>query len=110
MHKLCRVNIEHSEELFNEIKGFISKLKKSLPVKEIYLYGSFTKGEIHEGSDIDMLVIGDFSERFTERIGKILELTDLPIEPLVYTIEEFEELKTSKNPFITEILKTAIRL
>jgi len=42
--------------------------------------------------------------------GKVLDLTDIPIEPLVYTTEEFEELKTSNNPFITEVLKTAIRL
>lgn len=40
----------------------------------------------------------------------ILDLTYLPIEPLVYTIEEFEELKNSGNPFITEVLKTAIRI
>ncbi len=110
MYKLCRVNIEYSDDLLKEIKTFASKLKKSLPVNEIYLYGSFAKGEIHEGSDIDLLIIGDFKERFFDRIGKILDLTDLPIEPLVYTVEEFEDLKKSKNPFITEVLKTAIRL
>jgi predicted nucleotidyltransferase len=79
-------------------------------VKEVYLYGSFARGEVHEGSDIDLLVIGDFKDRFFDRIGKVLELTDLPVEPLVYTVEEFEEFKESQNPFIIEILKTAIRL
>jgi predicted nucleotidyltransferase len=79
-------------------------------VNEVYLYGSFAKGEIHEGSDIDLLIIGDFKERFFERIGKILDLTDLPIEPIVYTPQEFEELKNSQNPFIIEAIKTAIKL
>lgn len=79
-------------------------------MKEVYLYGSFAKGEIHEGSDIDLLIIGDFSERFFDRIGRILDITDLPVEPIVYTVEEFEELKKSQNPFIMEILKTGIRL
>lgn len=110
MCKLCRVDIRHSKEILNEIKAFADKLKKNLPVKEIYLYGSFASGEIHEGSDIDLLVIGDFSDRFFERIGKIMDLTDLPVEPLVYTVEEFEELKKSQNPFIREILRTAIKL
>lgn len=110
MYKLCRVDIKHSEDLINEIRDFANELKKVFPVKEIYLYGSFAKGEIHEGSDIDLLIIGDFKERFFDRIGKILDLTDLPIEPLVYTVEEFKELKNSQNPFITEVLKTAIRL
>lgn len=110
MHKLCRVDIKHSEELLKEIRIFADKLKKELPVKEVYLYGSFAKGEIHEGSDIDLFIVGDFKERLFDRIGKIFDLTDLPIEPLVYTVEEFEELKKSQNPFITEVLKTAVRL
>ncbi len=110
MHKLCRVDIENCEDLLNEIRAFAIELKQSLPVREVYLYGSFARGEVHEGSDIDLLIIGDFNERFFERIGKILDLTDLPIEPLVYTLDEFEELKKSQNPFILEILKTAISI
>jgi len=73
------------------------------------LFGSFAKGEIHEGSDIDLIVVGDFKERFFERIGKIIEMTDLPIEPLVYTKEEFEEMKKN-NPFIKDILRNAKKL
>lgn len=110
MHKLCRVNIENSEDLLNEIRAFAGRLKESLPVREVYLYGSFARGEVHEGSDIDLLIIGDFDERFFDRIGKILDLTDLPIEPLVYTMDEFEEFKRSSNPFILEILKTAVSI
>ena len=110
MYKLCRINIEHSNELIESVKEFAQRLKKELPVREVYLYGTFAKGEVHEGSDIDLIIIGDFRERFFDRIGKILDLTDLPIEPLVYTPEEFEEMKTSQNPFITDILKTAIKI
>ena len=110
MHKLCRVDIENSKDLIDRVRSFARNLKDFLPVKEVYLYGSFARGEIHEGSDVDLLIVGDFKERFFERIGKVLDLTDLPIEPLVYTVEEFEELKKSENPFIIEVIKTAIRL
>lgn len=110
MHKLCRIDIERSEDLLVEIRSLAAALKKVLPVKEVYLYGSFARGEVHEGSDIDLLVIGDFKERLFDRIGKVLELTDLPVEPLVYTMEEFEKLKESQSPFILEVLKTAIKM
>jgi len=110
MYKLCRVDIEHSEDLLEKIKRFARMLKDKLPVKEVYLFGSFAKDEIHEGSDIDLLIIGNFHERLFERIGKILDLTDLPVAPLVYTEKEFETLEKSQNPFITEILKTAIKI
>ncbi len=110
MHRLRRINIKERQELIEKIKAFAFKLKEILPVDEIYLFGSFAKKEIHEGSDIDLLIIGDFKERFFDRIGKVLDLTDLPIEPLVYTKEEFEEMKKNKNPLILEVLKTGIRL
>lgn len=110
MYKLCTVNIEKGKDLLQKVKVFARKLKKTLPAREVYLYGSFARGEIHEGSNIDLLIVGDFKERFFDRIGKVLDLTDLPIEPLVYTVEEFQEMKNSKNPFIIEALKTAIKL
>ena len=74
------------------------------------LYGSFFTGDIHEGSDIDLIIVGDFKERFFERIGLIMELTNLPIEPLVYTKEEFRIMIEEENPFILEILKYAKKL
>ncbi len=110
MYKLCRVDIEGRQEIVDKIKEFAAELKKALPVSAVYLYGSFAKGEIHEGSDIDLLIIGEFKDRPFDRIGKVLDLTDLPIEPIVYTPKEFERLKKDKDPFIMDALKTAIRL
>lgn len=39
-----------------------------------------------------------------------LDETDLPIESLVYTPEEFEQMKQSGNPFIATVLVTGIKL
>jgi len=33
-------------------------------IKEVYLFGSFAKGEVHEASDIDLIIVGDFKEKF----------------------------------------------
>ncbi|MHA1253092.1 MAG: nucleotidyltransferase domain-containing protein [Candidatus Helarchaeota archaeon] len=85
MYRLHRINIDDREKIYQWIKEFVKLLKEKFPIDIIYLYGSFAKNQIHEGSDIDLIIIGNFKERFFERIGKILELTDLPIEPLVYT-------------------------
>ncbi|NQS74702.1 MAG: nucleotidyltransferase domain-containing protein [Methanoculleus sp.] len=27
------------------------------------LYGSFSRGDFHEGSDLDLIIVGDFRER-----------------------------------------------
>ena len=108
MHKLCRVNIGKRKEIVKEIERFSTELKKRFNC-DVYLYGSFATGEIHEGSDIDLIIVGDFKERFFDRIGKILELTDLPIEPLVYTRAEFDKMKRG-NLFLNEIFKYARKM
>ncbi|MGV9200716.1 MAG: nucleotidyltransferase domain-containing protein [Promethearchaeia archaeon] len=88
------------------MEKFIQRLKKELPVNFIYLFGSFAKNKVHEGSDIDLLIVGEFTEPFLKRIEKVLDLTDLPIEPLVYTPQEFKEMFDAKNPLIREVVKT----
>lgn len=110
MHKLCRINIDHCEEIYGKLRDFVQLLKNKYEIQSIYLYGSFAEKKIHEGSDIDLMIIGDFNERFIERIGKITALTDLPIEPLVYTTEEIKEMINNGNSFIRTILEKGVKL
>lgn len=110
MPKLRRVDPAAREELLERVAAFARELQERLPVEEVYLFGSFARGQVHEGSDIDLVVVGDFKERFPYRASAILKMTDLPIEPLVYTRQEFEEMKRRGNPLVTEVLKTGRRL
>ena len=108
MHKLCRIDIGKREEILKEVERFSEELNERFNY-EVYLYGSFARGDVHEGSDIDLIIVGDFKERFFDRIGKVLDLTDLPIEPLVYTRDEFDVMKQD-NLFIKSVLEHARRL
>jgi len=106
MLKLCNIDIKHSKEIYRKLKEFITKLKKNFVVDKVYLFGSFANEEFHEGSDIDLIIIGDFKGKMFHRIAEVLKLTDLPVEPLVYTNEEFARLKKTSS-FIKEVLKKA---
>ena len=108
MYKLCRIKIEQSEKIYGELRKFVELLKAKYKVKKVYLYGSFARGDFNEGSDIDLIIVGKFDGRMPERIRKILDLTSLPIEPLVYTEPEFEEMKD--RVFLKEVLATAKEL
>jgi hypothetical protein len=108
VRKLCRIDIERSKEILEDVKSFAEKLKKRFGC-DIYLYGSFAQEKIHEGSDVDLIIVGNFKERFFERIEKILEMTDLPVEPLVYTKEEFAQMERESS-FIKEVMKSAVKL
>jgi len=56
------------------------------------------------------MVVADFPEPFLDRIGRVLAMTDLPIEPLVYTTAEFEAMRNGGNPLIGEVLRTGRQL
>jgi hypothetical protein len=105
MPKLCRIDLEDREGIHRELLRFVGVLKERLPVSKVYLFGSFAHNKVHEGSDIDLIIIGDFQERLFARIEHVLELTDLPIEPLVYTPTEFEEMIKNENPFLLRALR-----
>jgi predicted nucleotidyltransferase len=108
VYKLCRVNIEDSKKIYEQLKDLANLLKSKHKVKKVYLYGSFARGNFNEGSDIDLVVVGEFEGKMPQRIKMIFDLTSLPVEPLVYTEAEFEEMKG--RAFLKEILATAKEL
>jgi predicted nucleotidyltransferase len=107
-YKLCRVNVEDREKIYEQLRELARLLKSKHKVKRVYLYGSFARGDFHQGSDIDLIIVGEFEGRMHQRIGKILDLTSLPVEPLVYTEAEFEQMR--ERAFLKEVLATAQEL
>jgi len=96
--------------VIEEVRDLAAAIRSRRRVSAIILYGSFARGDFHEGSDIDLIVVGDFRERFHKRAATILGLADLPVEPLCYTEEEFAELVRDENPFILRALAEGIRV
>ena len=105
MPKLCRIDLDDRKGIHRELLRFVGVLKEKLPISKVYLFGSFAHNRVHEGSDIDLIIVGDFHERLFSRIERVLELTDLPIEPLVYTPAEFDDMIKNANPFLLRALR-----
>ena len=79
----------------------INRFKKALEKREIkeiqiILFGSWSKGNYHEESDIDLIVLSDdfFGKSFWERTeilsSAILEVFE-PIEAIAMTFQEWEK-------------------
>jgi hypothetical protein len=107
MLKLRRVNIERSGEIFKGIEKYKQEVINKLNPQKIILFGSFARGDINEGSDVDLIVIANWKEEFLDRIKLLLNLNrfKIPLEPIGYTEEEFKNLVEQETPFILEILK-----
>lgn len=96
-------------ELENRLVEFLKKIKTQFEIRRS-LYGSFVRKELHEESDMDLIIIGNFNGKIHERILNVLHETDLPIEPLCYTESEFKKMVENGNPLILEALEKGYRL
>jgi uncharacterized protein len=96
--------------LLRELEIFAARLGAELGVEAVYLFGSLARGDQHEGSDIDLLVIGRFPERAFQAIGEIIRRTELPVEPLVLSPETLDRRLQDRHPFFMHVMEEGIRL
>ena len=90
---------------------FARKLIESdlIPVKEVYLYGSYAYGTPDEWSDIDIAVITDKEFEFEElidleaRVRRLAREIDIRIEPVIFT-------STDRLGFMESEVKKGIRI
>ncbi len=88
-------------------KRYKEAVAEHLPVKALYLYGSFSKGTYTEDSDIDIAVVVDrLSENYfddTPLLWRLRRKVSNLIEPVLLT-------EDTTNPLYSDILKTGIRI
>ena len=96
--KPLKVSIElnNRKKLLNqELKRYIRLLIKHGSPEKLILFGTLAQGELHEWSDIDLVVVEETDLPFYQRLRKIRELIQpqVGLDIVVYTPEEFDQLK-----------------
>jgi len=90
---------------------FINELEKNnIPIDDVFLFGSYAKGNYTPDSDIDLLIVspifkGDKIEDRKKIRRYILKISSY-LEIIPCSREEFQE----KNPFIEEITKNGLKI
>jgi predicted nucleotidyltransferase len=104
--------ISNNKNIQDSFIDIIESIISNYSPQKIMLYGSYARGEAHEGSDIDLMVIKETSKRFIDRIADVIKLNNtlIPLEPLVYSPIEFETLKKEKRDFIMTIEEEGIEI
>ena len=82
-------------------RGALLKMKRLYKPIKMIVFGSAARGDMHEGSDIDVILIKNTERRFTDRIEDVLKLWtgDCPLDPFVYTPKEFKA-KLQQSDFL----------
>ncbi|MGD0948528.1 MAG: nucleotidyltransferase domain-containing protein [Candidatus Binatia bacterium] len=110
MSAICSIDPRAREAILCELKQLAAGLRCDFSVDAVYVFGSFARGEEHEGSDIDLCVVGALPGRAFDRIGEVLRRTELPVEPIVVRAETFERRRREGHPLFTAIASEGIRL
>jgi predicted nucleotidyltransferase len=82
-------------QLINTVKNFKDKIKDKYGIKRIILFGSAARGEMKEGSDIDLLVV--VKKPVKKLVSKLLlewhvsQGIKRPVDFLGYTEKEFDK-------------------
>jgi predicted nucleotidyltransferase len=96
------------QEVNETLAGLIQSLKLLEPQEtlKVILFGSFVRDDFNEGSDIDIVVIKETTQRFIDRAGEVLSLYrgKRGLEVLVYTPAEFQKMLEEGNPFIRQVV------
>jgi predicted nucleotidyltransferase len=95
------------EQAIKLAERYKETVAEHLPLKALYLYGSYSKGNYTSDSDIDIAVVVDhLSDDYfedTPLLWKLKRKVSNLIEPVLLT-------EDTNNPLYADILKTGIRI
>jgi predicted nucleotidyltransferase len=98
---------ERESLLQEELDRVLKIIKEDYDPEKIILFGSLVTKEVHEGSDIDLLIVKKTPKRSIERtleLGRLIR-PRVGIDMFIYTPEEFEILQREKFSFLRSVLK-----
>jgi len=92
-----------------QLEEIVARIIDVYQPEKIILFGSYADGTAKESSDIDLLLVKQTNEIPVDRaitVRKSLRSFLFPMDILVYTPEEIENLKGSKYSFVSQVLKS----
>lgn len=102
--KMERELIKRREELQTNLKDIVETIVQEYSPEKIILFGSLAKGDIHEGSDIDLIIIKSTTDDPWQRAKEVDKIIDhiSPIDILIYTPQEIQERLSLNDYFVKE--------
>lgn len=95
----------HREAIIAEASAFASSLDFKVSA---FLIGSYSRGDFNLWSDIDIVLISDFTGNILERLKKLDFPSGYEVIPL--TFDEFRHMLSKKNPICMELKSSGVTL
>ena len=97
---------ERRHLLDSELERYLDLLEAHYQPDVVLLFGSAATENIHEWSDLDLVIVKQTEERFLDRIKDVIALLQpkVGVDILVYTPQEFRQLGEERAFVRDEIL------
>lgn len=92
----------------DDIEGVARRMGTAANAERVILFGSHARGDAHENSDVDLMIIADSKlPRFkrSRELYKLLRPYPFGMDLLVYTPQEIEKAKRSPLSFVSTVLR-----
>lgn len=92
--------------LMSQVNRAILRIVQGYQPDKVILFGSFARGDFHEHSDVDLLIVKDTTDPMLRRMDEVLDLCtgDIAVEAFVYTPTELEAMLCRGNDFLERAL------
>jgi len=97
---------ERTDRLERALDRMVAVLVKEYRPEKIILFGSFASGLVHEGSDLDLVIIRQTSKRPIDRQVEVYGLVkpEVGLDLFIYTPQEFRDLESMGFSLVREIV------
>lgn len=93
------------------VKKYVDHLEgKGFEIQEAFIFGSYGRGNFHEGSDIDVAIISDEFEKDWDNKERFLWHQTIDVDPRLEPVGFTKKNFVDENPLVWEIKKHGIRV
>ena len=67
---VCGLLARARQRVLRELRRLAASRRRDFPITSVYVFGSFARGVEHEGSNIDLMVVGELTGRLFDRVDE----------------------------------------
>ncbi len=97
----------------SDLDWLVERIRDGYEPEKIILFGSLARGETHEWSDIDLIVVKDTDAGYGERVKALTPLIRdrlIGADILVYSLREYENARDKGSSFLAEAEREGVVL
>ena len=98
--------MQREQDLKADLDWLVRRIRDGYKPEKIILFGSLARGETHEGSDIDLILVKDTDASYGERVKGLTPLIRdrlVGADIVIYTPDEYERGKRARWGLVRDV-------